>query len=417
MQLPISDLGQCAGEDLQPKILLIAQTVGAALQHADLVVEALDESQSNFVVGMAVGHDAIPVFLDHGGELLVGFQALPFQRGSPVVEEAPSPSRLLVTPELFEPFLQHIGREQSFVGVEEQLQPLLARDGQVVPARQQRELLALDEAASWSGEPAVFALANLVQGILQMTQHVKLVVDDQSLRSMARLERGVAERFPHVHHREPYFAGFFGAEPGIELVHAGLRAILAAEPNGPSADQIADHDPVAVASANGYFVDADGPGIRWAGAAELLGHVLLVQLLDRLPIQEQVLGHRLDGTVPAASSHEEGKALGVERIVGQPVQSFGLHSATPGALDAANEEVEIDASIATREVAHPARSLIVIGWRHLPAAAADCFFPRRWSVSTTAHESPKMPWRVARGTNPGNRYRSRSCRVVGIASS
>jgi len=106
--------------------------------------------------------------------------------------------------------------------------------------------LALDEAASWPGEPAVFALAHIVQGILQMAQHMKLVVDDQSLGSMTLLESGVAERLPHVHDGKPYFAGFLGAKPGVELVHACLGTALAAEPNGPAADQVADHDAVAV---------------------------------------------------------------------------------------------------------------------------------------------------------------------------
>ena len=75
-------------------------------------------------------------------------------------------------------------------------------------------------------------------------------------------------------------------------------------------------------------------GRRLAGAAELLGHVLLVQLLDRVPIEVQLLGHRLDRTVPATSPHEEGEPLGVERIVGQPVEAFGLHGAAPRALHA-----------------------------------------------------------------------------------
>jgi hypothetical protein len=413
----MSELGQHAGEDLQTKILLVAQAVGTALQHADFVVDSLDEAQGDFVVGMAVGHDPMPVLLDQGGKLLVGLQALPFQRGTPVVEEAPSPSWLLVTPELLERFLQHVSRVQSLVGVEQQLQRFLSREGEVAPARQQGILLALDEATPRAGEPAVFALADLVQGILQMTQHVKLVVDNQSLGSMGLLEGGGAERLPHVHDGKPEFARFFGAKPGKELVHARLGAILAAEPNGPAADQVADHDAVAVPFADGDFVDADSPGRRLAGAAKLLVHVLLVQLLDRVPIQEQVLRHRLDRRVPAASSHEDGETLGVERIVGQPVQTFGLHGAAPRALDTTNEEVEIDAPVAAGEVAHSARSLIVEGRRHLSTAATNRFFSRRWSVRTTAQESPKIPWTVAKGSKPGKRYTSRSCRVVGIAPS
>ncbi|MFO0964593.1 MAG: hypothetical protein U0793_03265 [Gemmataceae bacterium] len=63
---------------------------------------------------------------------------------------------------------------------------------------------------------------------------------------------------------------------------------MAAEPDGPAADQVADDNAVGVASANGDLVDADGPRCRVAGAAELLGHVLLVEFLDRMPIEERL---------------------------------------------------------------------------------------------------------------------------------
>jgi hypothetical protein len=144
-------------------------------------------------------------------------------------------------------------------------------------------------------------------------------------------------------------------------------------------------------------------GRRLAGAAELFAHVLLVEFLDRVPIQEQFVGHRLDRTVPATSSHEEGKALGVKGIVGQPVQTFGLHGATPAAVDTANVEVEIDPLVAAREIADLTWPLIVEGRRGLPTHSAGRFFPRRWSVTTTARESPKSPRTVARGANPAKR--------------
>ena len=49
------------------------------LHDADLVVHALDESQGDLVLRLAVGRDAVPVPVDHHGELLVGLQALPLE--------------------------------------------------------------------------------------------------------------------------------------------------------------------------------------------------------------------------------------------------------------------------------------------------------------------------------------------------
>ena len=72
-----SNLRQHAGQDLQPKVFLVAQAVGATLDDADLVVQSFDEAERDFVLGLAVGGDAVPVPLDHVGEVLVGLQALP----------------------------------------------------------------------------------------------------------------------------------------------------------------------------------------------------------------------------------------------------------------------------------------------------------------------------------------------------
>jgi hypothetical protein len=107
-------------------------------------------------------------------------------------------------------------------------------------------------------------LAYAIERFAQMTHDVELVEQDRGLR---RLVPGdVAERLPHVHHGKPDLAALFEPQPGIELRHAGLGAVLAAEPDRPLADEVADHDAVAVTPADGDFVDADRPGPRRAGA-------------------------------------------------------------------------------------------------------------------------------------------------------
>lgn len=196
---------------------------------------------------------------------------------------------------------------------------------------------------------------------------------------------------------------FFAAEPGIEPVHALLGAIGAAKPNRPPTEQVADHNAVAVTLADGDLVDTNRLRRGRAGPLELRAHVVLVQLLDRVPIQPQFVGHGLDRAVATASSHEESKTLGVEGIVGKPVQIFGLHGTTPLALHPTNMEVEIDSFVSTGKVADLPRPLIVEGGRDLPTNAARRFFPRRWRVTTTARGSPKSPRTVAKGSNPGNR--------------
>jgi hypothetical protein len=79
-----SKLREHAGQDLQSKVLFIAQSVGTTLQYADFVVQSLDKAEGDFVLWLAVGSDAIPVSFNHVSEVLVGLQALSFELRAPV---------------------------------------------------------------------------------------------------------------------------------------------------------------------------------------------------------------------------------------------------------------------------------------------------------------------------------------------
>jgi hypothetical protein len=220
---------------------------------------------------------------------------------------------------------------------------------------------------------------------------------------VAFLEGRVTECLPHVHDGQANLPAFFRAQPGEEPVQAGLGTVLSPEPNGTATLQVAHHDAVPVPLGDSNLVDADHPRGRVAGSSQLLAHVLLVQLLDGMPIEEEFLGYLFDGSLPAATAHEEGEPLGVEGIVGQPVQAFVLHAPAPRALDAAKLEDEVDAFVATGEVADAARPLVVMTAVHLPTDAAQSFFRRRRRVRSTAAGSPKTPRTRGRGTKPGKR--------------
>src|SRR6267378_1152770 len=88
----VSEYRQHAGEYFEPKVLFVAQAVRASLDDADFVVEPFDEAQRDFVLRFAVGGDSIPMAINHVGELLVGLQSLPLERGAPVLEENAAPS-------------------------------------------------------------------------------------------------------------------------------------------------------------------------------------------------------------------------------------------------------------------------------------------------------------------------------------
>src|SRR6516162_10363975 len=89
LELPI---GQHAGQDFEAKVVLVAQAVGAALDHADLVVEPLDEAERDLVLQPAVGRNAVPMTIDHLGEFLIRWEPLPLEACAPILEETPRPA-------------------------------------------------------------------------------------------------------------------------------------------------------------------------------------------------------------------------------------------------------------------------------------------------------------------------------------
>jgi len=158
-------------------------------------------------------------------------------------------------------------------------------------------------------------LRTLIEGVAEMTQDMELVEQDAGLRGVARGRE--TEGLPHVHDGEPEPRGVPGAEPGVELIQARLRAIRPAEPDRPLADEIADDDAVGVPLADRDLVDPDDLRAGRPGAAQLFAHVLLFQGFHNVPVETQLLGHVPDRRGPTAPPHVEGEALGVERIVGQ----------------------------------------------------------------------------------------------------
>src|SRR5712691_2317297 len=107
------------GHDLEFEVLLVPVAVGPALEDTDFVVEPLDESEADLVLGVAVGDDPVPVALDHRRELLVGLEPLPLQALLPPLEEGAGPAWGVVAPELAEGLFEQVGGVEPLVGLEQ----------------------------------------------------------------------------------------------------------------------------------------------------------------------------------------------------------------------------------------------------------------------------------------------------------
>src|SRR5664280_718293 len=249
-----------------------------------------------------------------------------------------------------------------------------------------------------------------------MAHDVKLVEQDRRL--WRPFPRRVAKRLPHVHHRQANAVALLLAQPVVELRHARLRAILPAEPNRPAADQVAHHDTVAMALADRDLIDADRLGPRPARAGELGLHVLLLQRLDRIPVELQLLGNVLDRRLPTALANVMRKALRIERVVRQEIEPLALHLAATAASHPPDLNLQEDARVAARQIANLPYTSVVPTRMNSPAAPANRFFARRASVMMMrAFGSPKTPRTVGWGRKPGNVYGShrRRCRFDELA--
>ena len=139
--------------------------------------------------------------------------------------------------------------------------------------------------------------------------------------------------------------------------------------------------------------------------------------LDRLPVQAEFASYILDSRGPPAPPHVEGEALGVKRVVGQPVQRLLLHCAAAPAGHATALELQVHPSVTTGEIAHATELVIVESSPDSPAGPTGRFFPRRTRRTRRALGSPKRPRTMGSGRNPGKQYASSSRRFFRIRSS
>src|ERR1039458_2538370 len=301
------------------------QPIRAPLDDAYFVVQALDESQRNFVLRFAISSDSIPMTINHLSELFIRLQSLPLEAGAPVLEEASRPSLTLVAPELTERLLEQVGGIEPFVRCQQGLQRSPAVHAQVLAVRQQGVFLSLDEATFVARQSCVLGATHFIQRIIQMAYDVKLVEQDRRLRRLVGCR--VAKRVPHIHHREADSRALLRPKPVIELRHTRLGSILPAKPDWPGTNQVAHHDAVSMPFADRDFVDANRSGARRASTSQLRRYVLLVQLLDRVPVQVQFTGHILHGGTAATAANVKCKPLRVKRVVGKETEPLPFHLA------------------------------------------------------------------------------------------
>lgn len=403
-------------DDFHSQVFLVAKAVRRALDDTDGVVQPLDAAQRDFVLGLAIGDDALPMPLDHTRELLERCQPLPAQTARPGLEEASCPTFAFVVPEWAEGLLEQVGGVEPFGGGQQRVERLPTLQRQVVAVRQLGVAAALDEAPRVTLHPGVFAPAHRLQGLVQMAQDVELVEHDLGVRRV--LAGRLAKRLPHVQHRHlnPLAAPRpVGREERFEI---GLLASRAAEPDRSRTNEVADHHAVLMPLADSDLVHADRRGGRPRVLAQLLSHVQLVQVLDGGVRQSLGQGDVLDGHLAAQRAHMPRIAGRVARVTGQPVQGLHANSAVRTAY-ADTFPLKLDTKAAGRKIPRARQAPIIDrAARPAPARADAGRFLRR-NRTTRTSGSPKTPWSCAAALNPGNEYHSHNVRArfIGVPHS
>lgn len=143
----------------------------------------------------------------------------------------------------------------------------------------------------------------------------------------------------------------FDFRPSLREKTVQARLLAPSPPTQRGAPlQIADDDPIVVALAEGDLIDADGARGRQTGTSHLLLHIELVEFLHRTMMQTLPLGDRLVRHVAAQRAHMQGKALGIARILRQPVEMLYMHTLAPRTADAPTLELQINPPIGHREI-------------------------------------------------------------------
>jgi hypothetical protein len=402
----LSDLRKHTRQDFEPKVFFVSQSVGAPLNDSDLGIESFDKAQRDVFFGRTVGRNPLPVAFHQRRKPLEGRQTLPLERVFPMVEEPPCPPFPPVVPQLPERFLEQIGRMEPLVGGQQFAEGLAPVQREVLAPRQQIVALPFDKGPILASQPSVLGASHLIEGLAQMPQHVKLVEENGRPRSMGRILGRGGKRLPHIHDRDLDFVALLRSQPLVKPIQAGFRAIGAAKPNGTPTDQVADHNPVRMPLADRHLVDANDPRCRRARASDLLPHVLLVQGLDRMPVQPKLARDRFDTARATPLPHVEGESLRVEGVVGEERQRFPFHLATGPALEPTDLQLQVHPRVAAGEISNQSPFLIVKDPMGGPTDPAHGFFPRRSSRRMRAWGSPKIPLTREDGRNPGNRYAS-----------
>ncbi len=277
------------------------ETVRLAFDNFYFVVHPFDFSCVKGEIALVDNAVAMPV--EHLGEFVQNPDLEGPGQIAPVVQSLGGPCPGAVGPYV----LELVPEDHDLVDRFVEFQQFFELPAHVFPVFQQQVLGSLEDGLVPLGGLFVFDVSDLVDHASEGGHDVEKVEYDFGVGQL--FPYGFDERIPHV-----YYDGFNGfALPDLELVEKpgqGLALPVFAHMNDATRLVAQNDGEVLVALAQGDFVHGQDSQPLAVGLSEIALQKVLVDGLDRFPVQVRMSGHFGDGHRPAQLMDVPGEPVG-----------------------------------------------------------------------------------------------------------
>lgn len=274
-----------------------------------------------------------------------------------------------VRPDVFEFVFEDQHRIDDCVQLEQLFQVLpIFRLTDIPPVFQQKIFAALEDFFVGLGGFPVFAVTHFIDNPVELRHHMEEVENDLDMRDLGPHGQDIG--IPHVHHHRFQLLSLLGTHTREESPQGSGFAVLA-HPNNTPCLVVQDHRHVAVAFADGDFVDGQDAKPLIIGLPMLSLQELLIDGLDCFPVQSQMAGDFLDGHDFAEFENITRQPLGHPQVRIEQIELFDGNLLTVGTDDLPVLTVYPEACRTKVQVSDPPPLLAVDSSGPAPADMAD----------------------------------------------
>jgi len=277
--------------DLQGEVTEVMEAIGLPFDDFDLVIDPFQLSGMNRIV--AVIQDSVPVAtqgfgkLDHIRMLYGSGQGTPFLQGL----LGPGPGS--VGPDVFQFVFEDQNHIDDFVQAEELFQVLtIFKSPDIGPVSQEKVFGTFEDLFVGLGGFPVFAVSHFIDDPVELGHDMKKVENDLDMGDFCLDGQDIG--VPHIHHHGFQMLPLLPAHAREKSLQGSRFAVLA-DPNHPPRLVVENHRQVAVTFADRDFVHSQDAEPSIVGLPIGLFQEVLVDGLDRFPVQSQMAGDFLDG--------------------------------------------------------------------------------------------------------------------------